>query len=224
MRLCHLFALAVGALAVMAATPSPAEACWWGKGGGRGYGGGWGYGGPRYAAPAPAYYAPGPGVYAPAPGMYAPGPGVYAPGPGVYSPGLRNYAPGTAYPAQPYPAPAPGMRAMPAAPLGPSPAPAAAGTVTARDNTFDPATLNVQPGTTVRWVNNGQHPHTVTDRDGKFDSGDIRPGGSFTHTFQTAGTYRYYCKHHKGMEGTIVVGEPGKGPGAGSGASKGPSY
>jgi len=74
----------------------------------------------------------------------------------------------------------------------------------------------------VRFVNNGQHVHTVTDRGGKFDSGDIPAGGNYTVTFQTSGTYKYHCKHHKGMEGTIVVGEAGKAPAAG--AAKGAGY
>ena len=103
---------------------------------------------------------------------------------------------------------------------GPS---ATAMTVAAADNRFDPPTLTVQPGTTVKWTNNGTHPHTVTDRGGKFDSGDIAPGGTYSVTFQTAGTYRYYCKHHKGMEGTIVVGEPGPASG-GSAGGKGAGY
>jgi plastocyanin len=99
-----------------------------------------------------------------------------------------------------------------------------AATVSAKDDMFDPANLNVPPGTTVKFTNTGRHPHTVTDRGGKFDSGDIAPGASYTMTFSTPGTYRYYCKHHKGMEGTITVGEPGKGPAGGAGGSKGPGY
>ena len=67
-------------------------------------------------------------------------------------------------------------------------------------------------------VNSGAHPHTVTDRGGKFDSGDIAPGGTYSVTFQTPGTYRYYCKHHQGMEGTIVVGAGGPAPGGSKGA------
>jgi len=156
---------------------------------------GGGYGGPAYA---PAY---GPG-YGPA---YSPGPPMaYAP-PMYYAPGPQppQMLPGG------MPPPGPG-RPM----AGPS--------VTASDDKFDPATLNVPPGTTVRFVNNGQHVHTVTDRGGKFDSGDIPAGGTFTATFRTPGTYHYYCKHHKGMEGTIVVGEPGRAPAGG--AAQGPAY
>jgi len=96
--------------------------------------------------------------------------------------------------------------------------PTTAATVAAADNRFDPPTLNVPPGTTVKWANGGTHPHTITDRGGKFDSGDIAPGGTYSVTFQTPGTYRYYCKHHKGMEGTIVVGQPGPAPGGSKGA------
>jgi len=186
-----------------------------------GYGGGWGmgYGGPRYMAPGPAYYGPGP-AYAPgpvytAPRYYAPPAPAMVPGPmtpGAVAPGTIRMMPGTGGPV-----PMPGTTTV------------AGSTVSAQDNTFDPPTLNVRPGTTVRWTNTGKNPHTVTDRDGKFDSGDIAPGASYTVTFQSPGTYHYYCKRHKGMEGTIVVGEPGKGPtgpapGGGPGPSKGPTY
>lgn len=144
---------------------------------------------------------------------YAPayGPAYYPPAPVGYAPPMY-YAPG---PAQPQMLPG-GM--VPTVPVRPMPGP----TVTASDDKFEPATLNVQPGTVVRFVNNGQHVHTVTDRGGKFDSGDISAGGNYTVTFQTSGTYKFYCKHHKGMEGTIVVGETGKAPAGG--ATKGAGY
>jgi plastocyanin len=90
--------------------------------------------------------------------------------------------------------------------------PGVLGNVAAKDNSFDPNTLRIRPGTTVRWTNVGMHLHTVTSSDGKFDSGDIPHGGYYEVQFVTPGTYRYHCKHHKGMEGTIVVGEPGPGP------------
>ena len=106
-------------------------------------------------------------------------------------------------------------------PARPAPAqPTTSAAVKAADNRFEPPTLHVQPGATVRWTNTGTHPHTVTDRDGKFDSGDIPAGGTYSMTFRTAGTYRYYCKHHKGMEGTIVVGSTGPAPAGSSGTPK----
>jgi plastocyanin len=147
--------------------------------------------------------------------MYGYGPGYYQPAPMYYAPAPTYYAPPTYYPTGPGPGQAP--RAMPSIPT--VPAPTTAATVTAADDRFDPPTLNVQPGTTVRWTNNGNHPHTVTDRGGKFDSGDIAPGASYTVTFSTPGTYKYYCKHHKGMEGTIVVGSTSPAPSGGTGGS-----
>jgi plastocyanin len=40
-----------------------------------------------------------------------------------------------------------------------------------------------------------------------FDSGFLQPGGTFTHTFTAAGTYKYVCVVHEpsGMMGQIVV-------------------
>jgi plastocyanin len=89
------------------------------------------------------------------------------------------------------------------------------------DNYFEPKTINVQPGTTVRWVNYGKHTHTVTSNDGRWDSGDIPPGAAYSVTFQTPGTYSYYCRHHTkdNMQGAIVVG--GAGGGYGSPGSSG---
>jgi plastocyanin len=213
MRRYYLFALGLGAVALVALAPPSAQACWWGHGGGWGGGYGGGYGGPMYSAPGPAYYGPGPMYGTPPPAAYGAPPRYYGPPPGpVMTPGPG--APGA-------------MRMMPGAPGPvPMPAPTTAVTVSAKDDRFDPPTLNVQPGTTVRFTNSGAHPHTVTDRGGKFDSGDVAPGASYTVTFQSPGTYHYYCKRHKGMEGTITVGEPGKAPAAGGGAgpSRGPTY
>ena len=39
----------------------------------------------------------------------------------------------------------------------------------------------------------------------ELNSGDIRPGGTFTHRFTTAGTFNYHCIHHSVMRGSVVV-------------------
>jgi plastocyanin len=84
-------------------------------------------------------------------------------------------------------------------------------TVAAYDNYFEPKTVNIQPGTTVRWVNRGKHAHTVTANDERWDSGDIQPGAVYSATFQKAGSYYYYCRHHTRdkMQGVIVVANGG---------------
>jgi plastocyanin len=81
-------------------------------------------------------------------------------------------------------------------------------TVGVYDNRFSPQSINVQPGTTIRWVNYGQHNHTATAKNGSWDSGDIKPGASYSATFKHPGTYYYYCRHHTQdrMQGIVVVG------------------
>ena len=83
-------------------------------------------------------------------------------------------------------------------------------------NYFDPVGLYVEPGTTVRFeIEAGSHSATayhdrVPPEATPFDSGTMSEG-EFEYTFDTPGTYDYYCIPHKsmGMVGRIVVGEAG---------------
>lgn len=72
---------------------------------------------------------------------------------------------------------------------------------------FSPIEVTVVIGVnnTVTWVNNDNAAHTVTSRDGSFGSGNMGSGSSYTYTFTTPGTYRYYCAYHSWMIGTVVV-------------------
>jgi plastocyanin len=89
--------------------------------------------------------------------------------------------------------------------LSPGPALAATISVAVENYDFAPATRTITAGDLVRWTFSGD-PHSVTSRDGLFDSGVTDPGGSFQFRFTKAGTYRYYCVIHPGlMSGTIVV-------------------
>ena len=65
--------------------------------------------------------------------------------------------------------------------------------VSIQDGYFDPAHIVVAPGTTVRWVNEGEKPHNVTADDGLFDSGTLYPGDSYWVTFEGRGTVNYHC-------------------------------
>ena len=62
-------------------------------------------------------------------------------------------------------------------------------------------------GGTVTWSNDGQVTHTVMVNGGSFNSGDLNPGQSFSHTFTQSGTFSYYCQPHRfvGMKGTVTV-------------------
>jgi plastocyanin len=84
--------------------------------------------------------------------------------------------------------------------------------VTINDDSYDPKSLTIQPGETVRWVlNGGQTNHTVTAKDGSFDSGSIftSKGAIYEHRFDSKGTFEYACKVHGnccGMRGSVLVG------------------
>ncbi len=90
--------------------------------------------------------------------------------------------------------------------------------------TFEPATITIKVGDTVRWTNPSDIRHTVTADESRandpahvvlpdgaepFHSGEIGPGGSWNHTFTVAGRYQYFCVPHEGgdMIAEIIVEE-----------------
>ncbi len=70
---------------------------------------------------------------------------------------------------------------------------------------FAPRDLNVLVGTTVTWRNADTTTHTVTDDDDEFDSGFVRPGGTFSETFAEQGAFLYHCSIHRFMRGVVRV-------------------
>src|SRR5918997_2276145 len=91
-----------------------------------------------------------------------------------------------------------------------APAPNSTATVDIRGHAFNPAQLNVAPGTTVTFVNNDTEPHTATADNGLFDTGVLEPGSSFDVFLDGSGTVTYHCELHPDMQGSIVVGEAGQ--------------
>lgn len=82
---------------------------------------------------------------------------------------------------------------------------ALAASVSAVDFHFQPQTVTISAGESITWTNNGQSPHTATGNG--FNSGNLNPGQSYSHTFSAAGTFAYHCIYHQsqGMVGTIIV-------------------
>ena len=70
---------------------------------------------------------------------------------------------------------------------------------------FAPNPITVGLGGSVTWTNRDNTTHTATATDGGWNSGNIAPGGTFTRTFPTAGSFPYHCTLHPGMVGTVVV-------------------
>ena len=70
---------------------------------------------------------------------------------------------------------------------------------------FAPVALTVAAGTTVKWTNHDDIPHTVTERDQKFKSKALDTDDTFSHTFDEPGTYEYFCSLHPKMTAKVVV-------------------
>ncbi len=68
---------------------------------------------------------------------------------------------------------------------------------------FSPDSLAVSVGDMVVWVNNDPFPHTVTSKDGGFDSHEIAPGKSWRYKIRKAGVFPYLCTLHTTMKGTL---------------------
>jgi plastocyanin len=77
--------------------------------------------------------------------------------------------------------------------------------VTLQNTAFNPANIQVSPGTVVTWTNNDNIAHNVTFAGSVGDTGNFS-SGSKTLTMPTvAGTYSYQCTIHAGMNGTVLV-------------------
>lgn len=89
--------------------------------------------------------------------------------------------------------------------------PGTSGEVSIIDLTFQPESIEVPVGTSVAWRNDDPFEHTVTATEGAFDSGVMGAGAEFEQTFDTPGTFDYFCAIHPSMRGTVVVTAPGDG-------------
>lgn len=76
--------------------------------------------------------------------------------------------------------------------------------ITVGNNFFDPNATTVPAGTTVTWTWDGGSSHNVTFNDGTHSA--TQSNGTYSRTFNTAGTYDYHCTvHGAAMSGTVVV-------------------
>lgn len=71
--------------------------------------------------------------------------------------------------------------------------------------TYTPPELTVAVGTTVKWVNHDDIPHTVVENNKTFRSKALDTDDSYSFTFTSAGTFSYFCSLHPKMQGKIIV-------------------
>jgi plastocyanin len=91
--------------------------------------------------------------------------------------------------------------------------------VAVKDNDFVPPAIRINPGTTVKWVNQGRSAHDILPVDESQDFGEpfgatadeFEPGEEYEFFFDAPGVYLYYCSlhgtKHVGMIGMVVVGD-----------------
>ena len=78
------------------------------------------------------------------------------------------------------------------------------------DKCYTPNEVQVKVGGTVTWKNADTAAHYATSgkdatSDGLFDSGMVMAGKTFSHKFDKAGTYDYFCMVHPWMMGKVTV-------------------
>jgi plastocyanin len=74
---------------------------------------------------------------------------------------------------------------------------------------FGPTVAQVPVGSTVTFFNGPDFAHLVTGADQAWGSRDteVPPGGTVSYTFDKPGVYPYACALHRGMSGSIIVGD-----------------
>ena len=77
--------------------------------------------------------------------------------------------------------------------------------VTIDNFTFTAPELTVAVGTTVKWVNHDDIPHTVVEKKLSFRSKALDTDDAYSYTFASAGSFDYFCSLHPHMVGKIIV-------------------
>jgi plastocyanin len=76
------------------------------------------------------------------------------------------------------------------------------------DYDFAPGTTTIKVGERVTWLNRDSVDHWVISAPGTpqpFDLGRQGSAASASHTFDTKGTYPYFCNLHNYMKGEVIV-------------------
>jgi plastocyanin len=88
------------------------------------------------------------------------------------------------------------------------PASQATKAVAIKSTGFSPKSVTIATGDAVKWTNRDTKNHQVVANNGSFASAAIKPGKSYTHTFNTAGTFGYRDALHPSLTGKVVVKGP----------------
>ena len=79
-------------------------------------------------------------------------------------------------------------------------------TIKMQNIAFDPKAVTVKVGQKITWTNDDSTDHNVTANSGPdFKSDNFGKGGTFSFTPTKAGTIKYVCTIHPGMDATLTV-------------------
>jgi plastocyanin len=81
------------------------------------------------------------------------------------------------------------------------------GDVSIAQTGFQPQTINITAGQTVKWTNNDSTgaSHQVVADDGSFTSPTLKQGATYSRTFEDAGTFKYHDGLRPAFTGTVTV-------------------
>ncbi len=77
--------------------------------------------------------------------------------------------------------------------------------VTIKGFAFAPRAVTISHGQAVVFNNDDAVAHTTTSKEGRWDSGELSPGGSYRLVLDQPGTYTFFCAIHPHMTGTVTV-------------------
>jgi plastocyanin len=80
-------------------------------------------------------------------------------------------------------------------------------TITIQGFRYQPEEVTISVGSTITWTNMDGPEHSATADDRSFNTGLLGTGESASITFDTPGTYTYFCILHPSMTATVIVRE-----------------
>ena len=88
------------------------------------------------------------------------------------------------------------------------PAATATKAVAIKSGGFSPKTVTIATTDAIKWTNRDTKNHQIVANNGSFASATLAPGKSYTHMFNTAGTFGYHDALHPALKGKVVVKGP----------------
>jgi plastocyanin len=92
--------------------------------------------------------------------------------------------------------------------VAPTEKPVTGSVITIKNNDFQPAYIEINPGTTITVTNQDTVSHLLASDTGapeSFRTDKIPPGGSYTFTLTKSGYYTFQCILTPGRAGTIII-------------------